>query len=126
MAGSIRERRDKGPDAFELRVFLGRDADGRVRHRSTLFRGTRRQAERELARLVVAQEDAPVVVPDESSRPWGPQTTINEATAGWMENGWDDLSPVTSRRYENVWKVHIRDSIGRRKIASHGPYDVER
>ena len=25
------------------------------------------------------------------------------------QNGWDDLSPVTVRRYENVWKVHIRE-----------------
>jgi integrase len=41
-------------------------------------------------------------------------------------NGWDDLSPTTARRYEGVWRVNIRDSIGRRRIVSLGPYDVER
>ena len=52
MAGSIRKRLDKGHDAYELRVFLGRDDAGRTRHKSTLFRGSRRAAEMELARLV--------------------------------------------------------------------------
>src|SRR6202020_1747053 len=31
MAGSIRKRPDKGSNAFELRVYLGRDDSGRVR-----------------------------------------------------------------------------------------------
>jgi len=126
MAGSIRERPDRGPGTYELRVFLGRDADGRTRHRSVLFRGTRRAAERALSRLLVDQEDAPAVVPDPVSRSWGRTTTINDAIAGWKANGWEDLSPVTARRYENLWKVHIRQSIGKRRIDSLTPYDVER
>ncbi|MHB1508953.1 MAG: hypothetical protein ACYCST_02555 [Acidimicrobiales bacterium] len=52
MAESIRERRDNGSDAQQLRVFLGRDGSGRSRHRSQLFYGTKRAAERNLARLV--------------------------------------------------------------------------
>ncbi|HLG66509.1 MAG TPA: site-specific integrase [Acidimicrobiales bacterium] len=125
MAGSLRRRGDRGPDVWELRVFLGRDARGRVRHRSRLFRGSKRAAEKELARLVLAQDERPEVVPDEASRTWGPTTTVNDAIAGWEANGWDDLSPVTARRYENIWKVHIADAIGTRRIASLSPYDVE-
>ena len=126
MAGSIRERPEIGPNVYELRIFLGRDAGGRVRHRSRTFHGTRRQAERELARLLVAEEVQPSVVPDEATRTWGPASTVNDAIAGWKENGWDDLSPVTARRYDSVWRLHIRDTIGRRKIASLSPYDVEK
>lgn len=125
MAGSIRQRPDKGPDAFELRVFLGRDASGRVRHRSVLFRGTRRAAERELARLVSEQDADPALVPSTPERAWGPATTINDAIAGWRANGWEDLSPSTRQRYESIWRCHIERSIGRRKIASLSPYDVE-
>ena len=125
MAGSIRERPDKGADAFELRVFLGRDAGGRVRHKSRLFRGTRRAAELELARMVAAQDRTPAMVPDETARMWGQTTTINDAIYGWKINGWADLSPSTTRRYHSIWKTHIEGSIGRRKIASLGPYDVE-
>ncbi len=126
MAGSLRQRSDRGADAWELRVYLGRDSIGRVRQRSVLFRGAKRSAERELARLVAEHDRAPVVVPDESTRPWGPTTTINDAIEGWKANGWADLSPTTVRRYEGIWRVHVRDSIGRRRVVSLGPYDVER
>jgi integrase len=126
MAGSIRQRPDRGEDAWELRVYLGRDPGGKVRHRSTLFRGTRRGAERELARLVAVQDASPGLVPGEDARVWGPSTTINDAIEGWRANGWDDLSPSTVRRYEGIYKLNIAPRIGRRRIASLSPYDVER
>jgi hypothetical protein len=56
MAGSIRKRAELGRDAWELRVFLGRDSRGRVRHKSRVFRGSKRAAEKELSRLVLAQD----------------------------------------------------------------------
>ena len=126
MAGSIRPRPDKGSDAWELRVFLGRDAAGRVRHKSRLFHGTRRAAERELAHLLAQQDEIPEVVPDQAARPWGPSTSFNDAIAGWRDNGWQDLSPLTAARYESVWRLHIEHGIGRQRIVSTGPYDVER
>lgn len=124
MAGSLRPVKGKA-DTWELRVYLGRDAEGRVRHRSVRFHGSRRAAERELARLVVDQHAKPAPVPEERMR-WGPATTVNDAIAAWKDNGWDDLSPKTSRDYEGIWRVHIFATIGRRRIASLGTYDVER
>lgn len=126
MAGSLRQRPDRGPDVWELRIFLGRDSDGRVRHRSQTFRGTRRAAQKELARILIAQEIQPEPAPEPETRVWGPLTTVNDAIEGWKHNGWDDLSPVTSRRYESVWKVHIKKTIGKKRIATLTPYDVER
>ena len=41
MPGSMRERQ---PDVWELRVFLGRDASGKTKHRSVTFRGGKRAA----------------------------------------------------------------------------------
>ncbi len=68
--------------------------------------------------------------PEKATEPevliWNKTTTVNDAIAGWKENGWADLSPVTQRRYENVWKVHIEKSIGKERIATLTPYDVER
>jgi hypothetical protein len=125
VAGRIRKRPDRGPNTWQLRVYVGRDSNGRIRHRSHTFQGSKRAAEKELARLVLAQDAAPQVVPDEASRPWGPTTTINDAISGWKANGWDDLSPVTSRRYESIWKLHIENAIGKKRIASLSPYDVD-
>jgi hypothetical protein len=119
VAGSLRLVR--GRDVWELRVFAGRDAAGRVRHRHATFRGTRREAERALARLVADGERKPRPV---SSR-WGETTTINDALLGWRDNGWEDLSPSTTRRYQSIWDTHIKRSIGTRRIHTLSPYDVE-
>lgn len=124
MAGSLRQVPGKA-GTWELRVYLGRDAEGRVRHRSARFHGSRRQAERELARMVAEQETSPSP-PLEEPREWGSSTTVNDAIAAWRDNGWDDLSPKTARHYESIWRVHIEGSIGRRKIATLTTYDVER
>ncbi len=79
-----------------------------------------------MARLVTQQEDEPARIPEREERTWGPATTINDAIEGWKQNGWQDLSPNTVRGYEGVWRRDVRDSIGRRRIATLSPYDVER
>lgn len=122
MQGSMRE---KQPGVWELRVFLGRDGKGRVRQMSRTFRGPKRAAQRELARLVASVADQPRPEPSGSALEWGDSTTINDAIRGWQLNGWDDLSPNTTRRYSSLWRVHVRDTIGRRRIAELGPYEVE-
>jgi integrase len=126
MAGSLRKRPELGRDTWELRVFLGRDSTGRVRHKSRVFRGSKRAAEKELSRLAISQDFDPEVPTEPETTVWNQTTTVNDAILGWKHNGWSDLSPVTSRRYENVWKVHIEKSIGKRRIATLSPYEVER
>ena len=123
MAGSMRLVAQ--PDTWELRVFVGRDTLGKVKHRYVRFHGTRRQAERELARLVSEQEAKPAPIVETELR-WNATTTVNDAIAAWRDNGWQDLSPSTVRRYESIWSVQIRDSIGRRRISSLSSYDVEK
>ena len=125
MAGSLRKRPELGSDAWELRVFLGRDSRGRVRHKSRTFRGSKRAAEKELGRLVLAQDFEPEVPAETETTTWNGTTTVNDAIAGWRHNGWEDLSPVTVRRYENLWKVHIEKTIGKRRIAALTSYEVE-
>jgi len=79
----------------------------------------------ELARLVTEQATDPAVLPRERENVFGPSTTINAAIEGWKKNGWQDLSPSTTRRYSSIWTTHIKNSIGRRTIGTLGPYDVE-
>jgi len=49
MPGSLRQRQ---PNVWELRAFLGRNAAGKVRHRNLTFRGGKRAAGLDLSRLV--------------------------------------------------------------------------
>ena len=118
--------RERQPNVWELRVFLGRDANGNVRHGYQTFRGGKRAAERELSRLVATAEDEPVPPPVVEAPRWNVQTTINDAIQGWKDNGWEDLSPSTVRRYENMWMKHVHGSIGNERLATLSPYDVEK
>jgi integrase len=117
----MREKRD---GVWELRIFLGRDSTGRVRHKSVTFRGTKRAAGRELTRLL-ADNQWSAAIAEPGPVEWGPLTTVNDAIEGWKRNGWQDLSPNTVRGYQGVWDRHLRDSIGTRRIASLSPYEVE-
>jgi integrase len=125
VAGNLRQQAN---GSWELRVYLGRDQEGRVRHKSRTFRGTKREAEKALARMVVEFEDGLEALEPVEDRPirWGLSTTINDAIGGWKLNGWADLSPSTRLRYQGIWDNHVRDSIGRRRITETTPWDVER
>jgi integrase len=123
MPGS--KRLMSGKDTWQLRVYLGRDSNGRVKHLHRTFRGSGRAADRELARLVTEQDLKPAPVEDEPSQ-WGPKTTVNDAITAWKENGWQDLSPKTTLGYESIWNRSVKESIGTRRISSLNSYDVEK
>ncbi len=111
-------------NVWELRVYLGRDEHYHIRHKSVTFRGGKRAAEKELTRLAAKYEGTLAPTPEISVR-WGDATTVNDALEAWRRNGWQDLSPTTVRHYRELWDGHIRQSIGRRSIASLNPYEVE-
>jgi hypothetical protein len=75
--------RQRQPGVWKLRVYVARDAVGRVWHTHATFRGAKKAAERELARMVADDVDRrPPVVADLTERRWGPGTTFNDALAG--------------------------------------------
>lgn len=123
MAGSL--RLVSGRDIWELRVYVGRDSNGRVRHLHRRFQGTKRAAELELARMLLENESSPVPTP-EAPQEWGKATTVNDAVAAWKANGWEDLSPKTVIGYESVWHRYVEKSIGRQRISALNAYEVEK
>jgi len=123
MPGS--KRRMSAKDTWQLRVYIGRDSKGGVKHLHRTFRGSERAADRELARLITEQDLKPAPVTDEPTQ-WGPKTTVNDAIAAWKENGWQDLSPKTTLGYESIWNRSVKGSIGTRRIVTLNSYDVEK
>ena len=120
--GSMRLRTP--PDTWELRLYLGRDSSGRVRHKHTTFVGSKRAAERELARLSLEFESTAQPSPDQGTL-WGVRTTFNDAILAWKENGWQDLSPKTVSDYESLYRRHIKDKVGDKAIAKIGVFELE-
>ena len=120
MAGSIRQR---SPGVWELRVYIGRDRSGRVRHRYASSRAS--ALKRGLARLVTQQEDDRHAFRNGKNGP-GDRPPPSTMPSKHGSRTVADLSPNTVRGYEGVWRRDVRDSIGRRRIATLSPYDVER
>jgi hypothetical protein len=105
-------------------VFLGRDHNGKVRRKSSIFRRTasfRRNGTRPPPHGV-----------GQGARGHSPSDIIwavddfNMAIEAWNRNGWQDLSPPTTRRCRSIRTTHIKGSMGRRKIASLSPFDYLR
>ena len=91
VAASIRKR---GERSWELSVFAGRDPDtGRRQYFSRTVLGGRRQAEKELARLV-AQVDDGLIPP----RPG----TVGERVERWYARGELEWSPTTADGYRSL------------------------
>ena len=121
MAGSLREFKPGIWECVSTLVVTALAESDTLHH----LWGSQTRAERELARLVTAQEEKPQRPRRQEEQAWGPTTTINDAIEGWKRNGWQDLSPNTVRGYEGVWCRHVRESIGTRRIATLSPYDIE-
>ena len=101
MAGSIRQR---GKESWELRVFVGRDpVTDKKQYATKTFRGTRKEAERELARLVVQAEDGQVSVKG---------GTVGELCEKWYSQREADWSPRTAEGYRSILDRRIIPRFG--------------
>ena len=99
----MRERR---PGCWELRVYLGADpVSGRKRYTTKSVRCGKREAQRELARMV-ADVDSTSVAESESSR-----LTLTELIEEHIAR--HEGSPTTLRTYSSTLENHIRPTIGR-------------
>ncbi len=114
MRGSVRE---KQPGRWELRVPLAPDPiSGARRQRSVTMSGTKRQAERELARLI-AEAD--------SGRDTRTRATLNMLLERWWEHKVGRLSPTTAREYRRLLDKRIRPDLGKRRIDSLTAADLD-
>ncbi|MHB8190753.1 MAG: hypothetical protein ACYDHP_10130 [Ferrimicrobium sp.] len=114
VAGSIHLRRQ--PNVWELRVFVGRDANGKVKHRYSTSVGPKRDAESELAHQLLLIDEAPASAIGGTK--WNKHTTFNEAIEAWKANGLrgsvskdsDDLQSaleqIHPRRYRYRYPFH--------------------
>jgi integrase len=104
-------------DAWQLRVYLGRDpVTGRQVLETRTFRGGKRDAQRELARLVAEAE---------RGRTAGSSATVSDLVVRWIETAGPDWSPSTRRQHESAINRHITPLLGDRKLRSLSPSDLD-
>ncbi len=80
---------------------------GERRRRSVSFTGTKRDAERELARLVAAAER------DEANAAKATMVSLLDA---WWDRKRQRLSPTTAREYGRLIERRLRPDLGRRRL----------
>jgi integrase len=102
MTGHIRRR---GERSWELKFDLGRDPSGKRQIRYHSFKGTKREAETELARLIAQNAAGEGIDPSKE--------TIAEFVRRW-DRDWLSLhvSPKSLERYRQILRLYIVPHIG--------------
>jgi len=114
--GHIRRR---GANSWELKFDIDR-ADGQRQTRYKSFKGTRREAQAELARLLVAVADGAHVDPS--------RLTVGEHVcarfAHWQEAG--EIGLLTAQRYRQLIDYQIIPHLGSKLLQKLSTLDIER
>ena len=113
--GHIRER---SPESWELRYSLGVDpATGRRRTVTTTVRGKRRDAEKELRRLLGMVDTGKHVDPT--------RMTLRTWLAKWLETVQQEVSPRTYERYGEIVKNFLIPALGNLALVKLAPSHIQ-
>jgi integrase len=112
MKGHIKER---SPGHYA--IILDINKDGARKRKWHSFRGTKREAQAECARLITEMKDGVYVEHDKKS--------LNEFLDAW-ERDWmaTHVGPKTSQRYSELLRVHVRPHLGHKRLQSIGVGDL--
>ena len=114
MRGHLQQR---GKDSWRVKVYVGRSADGVKRYLEQSVRGTRREAERELARLVVEV--------DEGRHAAAAPMRFGELLDRWLAVKRQAVEPSTFKSYEWVCARYLRPRLAERKIAAIRAFELD-
>jgi len=113
--GHIRER---SPGSFELRYDLGTDlATGRRKTVTTTVRGSRKDAERELRRLLHAVDTGQHVDPN--------RLTVRDWLCRWLDIIRPELAPRTYGRYAEIVRDQLLPALGNIPLAKLAPAQIQ-
>ncbi len=101
MKGHIRKR---GQRSWAIVLDLGRDANGKRRQKWHSVPGTKRDAERELARLLNDLNTGGYVEPT--------RLLVRDYLDKWLEAARTKVAPKTYERYEEIVRLHLAPALG--------------
>ena len=115
MKGHIRRR---GKSSWAVVVFLGRDPSGKQHRKWHAVRGTRRDAQRELARLINEFNTGAYIEPA--------RMTVSEFLDRWLTDyAKPKVSPKTYERYQEMIDGHIRPALGSYLLPKLSPLHLQ-
>lgn len=113
--GHLQER---GPKTWRLSVYVGRDArTAKKRYVQRTVHGTKREAERALARLVTEV--------DEGRHSASAAGTFGNLLDRWLETKEQSVDQSTISSYRWLTEQYVRPALGRSRLASLKPADID-
>jgi integrase len=108
---------ETAPGKWRLRVFVGRDAEGRVQHKNKTFAGTKREAQKELAKLVADVERGQVAV--------GHPGSVSDMLDRWLCAIEPERSAYTVKEYRRLVKIDIGPALGSKRLDKLTPAQID-
>ena len=110
--------RERSPGSWELRYSLGTDpATGKRRVATTTVEGNRKDAEKELRRLLRTVDTGEHVDPT--------RMTLREWLATWLAAVRDEVSPKTHERYSEIVRNFLAPELGAFRSARLAPAHIQ-
>ena len=108
----------RGKGKWRVKVFLGKDAQGRRQYFDQTVRGTKKQAEAYLAEKLVEFGQGGLARPSD--------VTLGAYLDRWLEvAAKPKLAPRTFDSYEEELERYVREPLGGRKLSSIRPLDIQ-
>src|SRR5262245_50389749 len=115
MTGHIRRA---GKNSWSVILYLGREAQGRPRYKWHTVRGTKKDAERELARLLNAFNTGDYVAPS--------KMTVAEYLERWLrDHAEHKVAGRTFQRYGEIVRKHLIPALGRYQLSKLQPLHIQ-
>jgi len=116
MAGQIKKRNE---NTWLVRIFLGRDANGKRRYFNKTIHGTKKDAQKYLT-AKMREKDLGVFIEPAS-------IALNEYLDKWLlESAKPRLREATFENYRYLTSLYIRERLGSRKLSDIKPFDVQK
>jgi len=116
MAGQINKR---GENTWLVRIFLGRDANGKRRYFNKTIHGTKKDAQKFLT-AKTREKDLGIFVEPAS-------ISLNEYLDKWLlESAKPRLREATFENYRYLSNLYIREKLESRKLSDIKPFDVQK
>ena len=109
----MRGRMRKRGQTWEVGAYAGTDASGRKRYLRRSARGTKREAERALAHLVVEADQQG-------------SETVGEFLERWLEIAAPSWTPWTVVQHRSVVEQYLKPHLGATPVRTPGVHDVDR
>jgi integrase len=108
---------ETAPGKWRLRVFVGRDAEGRVQHKNKTFAGTRGEAQKDLAKLVADVKRGQVAVRHPGS--------VSDLLDRWLCAIEPERSAYTVKEYRRLAKINIGPALGSTRLDQLAPAQID-